>query len=72
MTVLKIGQKKLKITLTDGEVLSFFGAYERLNAATSETRLTVGLLLKESLSEYETEFAHIFIAGKPAAASSFT
>ena len=55
MTVLKIGQKKLKITLTDGEVLSFFGAYERLNAATSETRLTVGLLLKESLSEYETE-----------------
>ena len=55
MTVLKIGQKKLKITLTDSEVLSFFGAYERLNAATSETRLTVGLLLKESLSEYETE-----------------
>ncbi|MGN0494536.1 MAG: adaptor protein MecA [Acutalibacteraceae bacterium] len=55
MTVLKIGQKKLKITLTDSEVLSFFGAYERLNAATSETRLTVGLLLRESLSEYETE-----------------
>lgn len=55
MTVLKIGQKKLKITLTDSEVLSFFGAYERLNAATSEARLTVCLLLKESLAEYETE-----------------
>lgn len=55
MTVLKIGQKKLKITLTDSEVLSFFGAYERLYAATNETRLTVSLLLRESLSEYETE-----------------
>lgn len=55
MTVLKIGLKKLKITLTDGEVLSFFGAYERLYAASGEARLALSLILRESLSEYETE-----------------
>ena len=55
MTVYKIGRKKLKITLTDSEVISFFGTYGRLTAVSGEARLTVGLLLKKSLSEYDTE-----------------
>ena len=54
MTVYKIGRKKLKITLTDSEVISFFGTYERLTSVSGEARLTVGLLLKKSLSEYDT------------------
>ena len=55
MTVYKIGQKKLKITLTDREVISFFGTYKGLTSANSEARLAVGLLLKKSLLEYDTE-----------------
>lgn len=55
MTVYKIGRKKLKIALTDSEVISFFGTYGRLTAVSGEARLTVGLLLKKSLSEYDTE-----------------
>lgn len=55
MTVYKIGRNKIKIALTDREVLSFFGAYEKITSMTGNTRLTVGLLLKESLAEYENE-----------------
>ena len=55
MTVYKIGRKKLKITLTDSEVISFFETYERLNSVSGEARITVGLLLKKSLLEYDTE-----------------
>ena len=51
MTVYKIGRKKLKITLTDREVISFFGTYKGLTSANSEARLAVGLLLKKSLLE---------------------
>jgi hypothetical protein len=55
MTVYKIGRKKLKITLTDSEVISFFGTYRGLDSVNNEARLAVGLLLKKSLSEYDTE-----------------
>lgn len=55
MTVYKVGRKKLKITLTDSEVISFFGTYRRLTSVSGEARLTVGLILKQSLSEYNTE-----------------
>ena len=55
MTVYKIGRKKLKITLTDSEVISFFETYERLNSVSGEARITVGFLLKKSLLEYDTE-----------------
>ena len=55
MTVYKIGRKKLKITLTDSEVISFFGTYGGLTSANSDARLTVRLLLKKSLLEYDTE-----------------
>lgn len=55
MTVYKVGRNRIKIALTDREVLSFFGAYEKITSMTGSTRLTVGLLLKESLAEYENE-----------------
>ena len=55
MTVYKVGRNKIKIALTDREVLSFFGAYEKITSMTGSTRLTVGLLLKESLAKYENE-----------------
>ena len=55
MTVYKIGRKKLKITLTDSEVISFFGTYRGLASVNNEARLAVGLLLKKSLLEYDTE-----------------
>lgn len=55
MTVYKIGQKKLEITLSDSEVISFFGTYGRLTSVNKETRMTVGLILRESLLEYGTE-----------------
>lgn len=38
----------------------------------AETAARIAQAKMTILSEYETEFAHIFIAGKPAAASSFT
>ena len=55
MTVYKIGRKRLKITLTESEVISFFGTYRGLTSVNRNARLTVGLLLKQSLSEYDTE-----------------
>ena len=55
MTVYKIGRKKLKITLSDSEVISFFGTYKCLTSVSGDARLTVGLLLNQSLSEYDTE-----------------
>ena len=55
MTVYKIGRKRLKIALTDSEVISFFGTYRGLTSVNRNARLTVGLLLKQSLSEYDTE-----------------
>ena len=55
MTVYKVGRNRIKIALTDREVLSFFGAYEKITSMSGNTRLTVGLLLKESLAEYENE-----------------
>lgn len=55
MTVYKIGRKKLRITLTDSEVISFFGTYGGLTSVSGEARLTVGLILKQSLLECDTE-----------------
>ena len=55
MTVYKIGRKKIQIMLTDSEVISFFGAYEKLLTAAGDARLTMCLLLKEGISEYRNE-----------------
>lgn len=51
MTVYKIGSNRINLALTDSEVLSLFGAYEKLNAMSDSVRMTVALLLKEGLSD---------------------
>lgn len=56
MTVYRADRNKIKISLTDNEVLAFFGTYERINDMNAGTRLTVALLLREGLSEYPDEF----------------
>lgn len=44
MTVYRADRNKIKISLTDNEVLAFFGTYERINDMNAGTRLTVALL----------------------------
>lgn len=56
MTVYRADRNKIKISLTDNEVLAFFGNYERINDMNAGTRLTVALLLREGLSDYPNEF----------------
>lgn len=56
MTVYRADRNKIKISLTDNEVLAFFGTYERINDMNAGTRLTVALLLREGLSDYPNEF----------------
>ncbi len=56
MTVYKMGENRIRITLTDKEVLSFFGEYESLTSVSIDTKLTVGLILRESLKDYESYF----------------
>ena len=56
MTVYRADRNKIKISLTDNEVLAFFGTYERINDMNAGTRLTVALLLREGLSDYPDEF----------------
>ena len=56
MTVYRADRNKIKISLTDNEVLAFFGTYERITDMNAGTRLTVALLLKEGLSNYPDEF----------------
>lgn len=56
MTVYRADRNKIKISLTDNEVLAFFGTYERITDMNAGTRLTVALLLKEGLADYPDEF----------------
>lgn len=56
MTVYRADRNKIKISLTDNEVLAFFGTYERITDMNAGTRLTVALLLKEGLEDYPDEF----------------
>ena len=49
MTVYRLAGDKVRIALSDSEVLSFFGTYEKFASLSGGTRLAVSLLLKESL-----------------------
>ena len=51
MTVYRLSGDKIRI-LSDSEVLSFFGTYEKFASLSGGTRLAVSLLLKESLEKY--------------------
>lgn len=55
MTVYKADRNKIKIALSDSEVLAFFGSYKKITDMSGSTRLTVALILKESLSDYAEE-----------------
>lgn len=52
MTVYRLSGDKIRIALSDSEVLSFFGTYEKFASLSGGTRLAVSLLLKESLEKY--------------------
>lgn len=52
MTVYRLAGDKVRIALSDSEVLSFFGTYEKFASLSGGTRLAVSLLLKESLEKY--------------------
>ena len=52
MTVYRLGGDKIRIALSDSEVISFFGTYEKFAAMSGGTRLAVSLLLKEGLKKY--------------------
>ena len=52
MTVYRLGGRKARITLTDSEVRSFFGEYSNLREVTGEVRMTLALILEESLPDY--------------------
>ena len=52
MTVFRLAGDKVRIALSDSEVLSFFGTYEKFASLSGGTRLAVSLLLKESLEKY--------------------
>ena len=51
MTVYRLAGDKVRIALSDSEVLSFFGTYEKFASLSGGTRLAVSLLLKESLEK---------------------
>lgn len=66
MTVFKIGNGKLKVILSDREVLSYFGEYDKIFAMNCGTRLTVKRILKEELAEYHRDFSkRIIIEMRP-------
>ena len=52
MTVYRLGGRKARITLSDSEVRSFFGEYASLRAVTGEVKMTLALILEESLPDY--------------------
>lgn len=49
MTVYRLSGDKIRIALSDSEVLSFFGTYEKFASLSGGTRLAVSLLLKKAL-----------------------
>lgn len=56
MTVYEIGKTMLKITLTDTEVISCFGAYEKLYTMSYGIQLAINLLLRDIISEHKNFF----------------
>jgi len=52
MTVSKISKNKIKIALSDSEVLSYFGSYEKIASMSKGIRLTISSLLQDSLRDY--------------------
>ena len=52
MTVLQIGEDKLKITLSDIEVLGCFGDYERLYSMNNSIKTILKALLREIIADY--------------------
>lgn len=49
MTVYKISKNKIKITLSDSEVIAYFGNYDKINLKYKDTKFTVNMLLRNSL-----------------------
>jgi len=52
MTVCKVNETKIKIRLTDTEVITCFGNYEKLFCATASTKLTINALLCDLIPHY--------------------
>lgn len=52
MTVRKVGESSLKISLTDKEVLSYFGAYEKIGSMSGGVKLIVSAMLDDILDDY--------------------
>ncbi len=58
MTVLKAFSGQIKIILTDDEVLSLFGTYERLCSMTQEIKSTLNSVIKEIIKENLPHFGN--------------
>lgn len=63
MTVHEIGKSILKITITDTEVISYFGAYEKLYTMSSNVQYTINLLLRDIIAEHREFFQNTDIKG---------
>ena len=55
MTVFKISKNRIKIALSDSEVLSYFGSYEKITEKSKTMRNTINNLLLQSLADYTEE-----------------
>ena len=49
MTVSKLSKTKIKILLTDKEVMSYFGGYENILSGNYRTKIALTMLIKDSL-----------------------
>ena len=63
MTVQRIGKSVLKIKLTDNEVISYFGAYERLKSMSSNIQYAINTLLRDIIEENREFFENKNISG---------
>lgn len=56
MTVYETHKNRLKIKLSDTEVLALFGSYTKLFEMKKETKILISLLLRDILAERKQEF----------------
>lgn len=54
MTVYKTHDNKLKVCLTDTEVLTSFGTYERLHNINLHTKIIINALLRDIISQHKS------------------
>lgn len=52
MMVHKISKNKLKIALSDNEVMAYFGTYEQIASMSKSVKLKMSILLEEVLADY--------------------